>query len=179
MAKRLRFLLSRGRQSFIRSPGRNIACVTLPPYCVLRMAKVALCHLGVYLPTSLASCRLLSQTKSKYGTLLGEYSKSSPSTSSLSVVVTNFHTDLPASPRCNPIAPSLQLFSMPLAYGPRGAQLPWLWVPHLHMHNLEVWKTNAHGAVFDQGVGTDGSSLPCSSPGIILNAFEKGPQKVL
>lgn len=36
---------------------KHIACVTLPPSCMLRMAKVALCHLGMYLSVSQANYR--------------------------------------------------------------------------------------------------------------------------
>ena len=70
---------------------KHIICVTLPPYCMLRMAP---CHLGMYLSISPASCRPSILEKGEYGTLLVEHSKSSPSTSTLSVAVTKFLTDL-------------------------------------------------------------------------------------
>ena len=97
--KRLCFLLSHGRQSAIRFPGRNIQHVLLCHHIACSEWPRWLFAIQAYtylFPQPIAD--FPSQTKSEYGAPLVEHYKSSQSTLSVSVVVTNFHTDLPASP---------------------------------------------------------------------------------
>lgn len=116
---------------------KHMALVTLPLYCTLSTAKVAFCHLDMYLPTLPTSCRA-SWTKGQYWTLLADHFKFSQSMSSAFVVV----------------RVSIQIYQLPTGttwqYLPqdtlcsgifRWYDFGFLWESawHLCMHKLEVW----------------------------------------